>query len=727
MLCGITSKDSCAFGSFKKHATDTGFPRRPNDGGKNRILGIVLLSIFFVAPFSIRPAAAEEPLPPEKDETLEEVRQKIAEKGYRWKAGPTSRSDWSWERLQRTLTLNPPDDMDQYPRIDPSISMKNADDLPIRFDWRDHEGTTPAKNQGDCGSCWAFASIGALEGCARIHDGLIYDLSEQQMLSCNDSGYGCDGGWMNSCYRLFMDPGAMTEEDIPYVATELAACFQNHFEPQAKISNWFYLSQSTRAMKAAIYEYGPIVVAMMVHSDFRYYQGDCYEHASVGDVNHAVIIVGWDDYVCGDHGAWICKNSWSEGWGENGFFYIGYHSADIGERAAAIVHIPLPRVHILHVPVDSRPESGFDFEISADIMSKVSTVCPDSVFMSYRINGGGFETFLLAGTETPGVYSGAIPAQPLLTTIDYYLSATDHDGNHVCSPLLAPDEYYSFDVVKWRDNFEDDSDAWVVGGSEDDATKGIWERVEPIGTAFQPGEDHTHSGTQCWITGQHIPGEDDAFNDVDFGQTTLTSPMYNLRGSKTARAKYFRWFTNHLGANPYEDYWVVQARNNGGAWVDIENINISTAEWVLVDSDLIEKFGHALGDVQFRFIASDRGPGSAVEAAIDDFAIFADPDTTTTWALNGQDYRMSLASPNPLHVQTIFKLQIERPIAGSIQVYGVDGRLIRNLFQGEFSPGSLEIPWDGRDENGNRVRPGVYLYRVDIGEDRNQGRIVVIR
>jgi len=79
---------------------------------------------------------------------------------------------------------------------------------------------------------------------------------------------------------------------------------------------------------------------MMVYSDFNYYKGGCYEHSSADEVNHAVLIVGYDDNMCNGQGAWIVKNSWGTGWGVSGYFYIKYGSVRIGSYATIVDYQP---------------------------------------------------------------------------------------------------------------------------------------------------------------------------------------------------------------------------------------------------------------------------------------------------------------------------------------------------------------------------------------------------
>jgi len=211
--------------------------------------------------------------------------------------------------------------------------------IPPSWDWRNYLGqdwTTPAKYQGPCGSCWAFAAMGALESVIKIREGCSLfnpDLSEQYLLSCPPNSGGCSG-W-NAYYAydyLYKHGGALLEDCFPYRANDEIPCSQkceNWLEKLVPISGYGRFYQPARDfMKKFLVENGPFVVRMAVYSDFYRYDGGIYEHPGIeppSDINHEVIIVGYND----SQQYWICKNSWGKQWGENGFFRIKYGDCQI--------------------------------------------------------------------------------------------------------------------------------------------------------------------------------------------------------------------------------------------------------------------------------------------------------------------------------------------------------------------------------------------------------------
>lgn len=219
------------------------------------------------------------------------------------------------------------------PTIDPAT-------LPAAYDWRTITPMPPIRNQGGCGSCWAFSTAGAMECAIKIYDDTVVDLSEQWLVSCNTDGYGCDGGWLVFDYFLDRsDPcggiGTVPETAFPYVAADAACtCPYPH---EYRIDSWGFVGPqwgipTTDAMKQAIMEYGPISVCVYVNDAFQAYGGGVFNACEDQWLNHAVVLVGWDDNQSG--GVWIMRNSWGSGWGEGGYMRIPYGCSVIGYGAA---------------------------------------------------------------------------------------------------------------------------------------------------------------------------------------------------------------------------------------------------------------------------------------------------------------------------------------------------------------------------------------------------------
>lgn len=215
------------------------------------------------------------------------------------------------------------------------------ENLPSHFDWRERDGVSPVKNQGSCGSCWAFGTIAAFESAILIGTGEKVNLSEQQLISCSQYG-SCNGGYY--AFGHYKNEGAAFSSDFPYTARD-SACKEVAAHDQ--LVDWNYVGSedsepSTEEIKKAIFNYGVLAVTVSASGSFDYYKNGIFDDCSRGQTNHMVALVGWDDNAQ----AWIIKNSWGSEWGEKGYMRIKYVDSQgrkcnrIAETAAFGVYHP---------------------------------------------------------------------------------------------------------------------------------------------------------------------------------------------------------------------------------------------------------------------------------------------------------------------------------------------------------------------------------------------------
>ena len=226
--------------------------------------------------------------------------------------------------------------------------------FPSAFDWRSRtlshtKCLTPVRDQGHCGSCWAFATIGVVESAIKRVDHKDVDLSEQWLVFGNRSGFGCDGGcW---AFDYFVDTpdicgetGGVLESDLPYdpdSATLDGVCnFSRHYhlDGWAFVSSGDYRYPTVDDIKEAIYTHGPVGAAVYANLDFSTYTGGVIDCDADEKINHCVVIVGWNDALADGEGAWIVRNSWGRQWGYDGYFYIRYGSHNIGYEACYVLY-----------------------------------------------------------------------------------------------------------------------------------------------------------------------------------------------------------------------------------------------------------------------------------------------------------------------------------------------------------------------------------------------------
>jgi len=231
--------------------------------------------------------------------------------------------------------------------------------LPQAWDWRNVSGVnyvSPVRSQGNCGSCYAFASMAALESRVRIltNNEQKPVFSPQDIVGCTKLAQGCDGGFPYLIAgRYGQDQGAVLEECSPYegkndVCRTDSNCLR-HYVSNYRYVGGYYGACNEMEMKAALVKGGPVVIGFEVYPDFMHYKGGVYHYTGLTDkfnplelTNHAVTLVGYGvDDVTGEK-FWTVKNSWGTQWGEDGFFRIRRGNDECAIESMAVEIIPIP-------------------------------------------------------------------------------------------------------------------------------------------------------------------------------------------------------------------------------------------------------------------------------------------------------------------------------------------------------------------------------------------------
>ncbi len=318
----------------------------------------------------------------------------------------------------------------RYEPLDPlnaSPKPKELGDLPEYFNWMNYEGkdwTSPVKNQGNCGSCWDFAAIGALESIINIRENnpeLDLDLSEQYVMSCLPTSGSCGGGVSYFAFNNMKEfliggayyNGALPESCFPYVGVDIYGnnYYEGGFDPVLcleKCDNWneqlipikdcgYWIPDGSKedrdAIKTQIMQYGPVCAHIYVTDYFKRWGNeshnatDYYPYKSANGVNHVVVIVGWkDDASITKGGYWIIKNSYGVDWGYNGFFNLEYTSLNIEKFEIVWVDYDANRSHWSpNKPIiDGTVEAGIEEECAFS----TSTSDPINREIQYQFDWG---------------------------------------------------------------------------------------------------------------------------------------------------------------------------------------------------------------------------------------------------------------------------------------------------------------------------------------------------
>jgi len=220
--------------------------------------------------------------------------------------------------LKRSNATNP----NSVTYLSPSVKLT----LPTTVDWRDQGYVTPIKDQGQCGSCWAFSATGSLEGQTFKKTGKLISLSEQNLMDCSGKygNMGCEGGLMDLAFQYIKDnKGVDTEVSYPYEAMD-DKCRFNPATVGATDTGFVDIpSMDESKLMEAVATIGPISVAIDAsHQSFQLYQTGVYDEpqCSQDQLDHGVLAIGYGTYNGQDY--WLVKNSWGTVWGDKGFIMM---------------------------------------------------------------------------------------------------------------------------------------------------------------------------------------------------------------------------------------------------------------------------------------------------------------------------------------------------------------------------------------------------------------------
>lgn len=198
-------------------------------------------------------------------------------------------------------------------------SKSNAESL----DWRDKGAVTDVKDQGGCGSCWAFSTICSIEGTWAAKKGELVSMSESNLVDCDTYDEGCNGGFMFMALEYivnFQNGKVMTEADYPYKASA-RKCAYDDSKALWRVARYVNVTAGSEDdLQSKVEDYGPVAVAIDAsHFSFQLYWGGIYDEpwCSPGNLDHGVGCVGFG--VEGVTPYWIVKNSWGSWWGESGY------------------------------------------------------------------------------------------------------------------------------------------------------------------------------------------------------------------------------------------------------------------------------------------------------------------------------------------------------------------------------------------------------------------------
>nr|ABN50361.2 cathepsin L [Fasciola hepatica] len=262
-----------------------------------------------------------------------------------YKLGLNQFTDLTFEEFKAKYLIEIPRSSELLSRGIPYKANKLA--VPESIDWRDYYYVTEVKNQGQCGSCWAFSTTGAVEGQFRKNERASASFSEQQLVNCTrDFGnYGCGGGYVENAYEYLKHNGLETESYYPYQAVE-GPCQYDGRLAYAKVTGYYTVHSGDEIeLKNLVGTEGPAAVALDADSDFMMYQSGIYQSQTClpDRLTHAVLAVGYGSQDGTDY--WIVKNSWGTWWGEDGYIRFARNRGNMC-GIASLASVPIGTISV---------------------------------------------------------------------------------------------------------------------------------------------------------------------------------------------------------------------------------------------------------------------------------------------------------------------------------------------------------------------------------------------
>uniref|UniRef100_A0A914CG44 ShKT domain-containing protein n=1 Tax=Acrobeloides nanus TaxID=290746 RepID=A0A914CG44_9BILA len=221
--------------------------------------------------------------------------------------------DWSKEEkanLARLTSMVKPQPNEVMPPSNPTRVKRQT---PANYDWRTYNKVTSVKNQGNCGSCWAFATTAVVESAWAIKNGSLLNLSEQNLVSCISQNSGCQGGYPPYALVYTRTQGITSEAAYPYTASN-GTC--TTVAGKTVTTDWWYVGTNESELTNQVVTQGPLV--------YRVYKpntSECQTAANNG-AGHAITVVGYGTDTASGYPYWLIKNSWGTGWGNAGYFKL---------------------------------------------------------------------------------------------------------------------------------------------------------------------------------------------------------------------------------------------------------------------------------------------------------------------------------------------------------------------------------------------------------------------
>jgi len=261
---------------------------------------------------------------------VQQMNIQAASKGLNTKFGITKFADLTQEEFEQQYL--------GYMKVDSDIPHTSTQGvgapLPTTLDWRTKGAVSPIKDQQQCGSCWAFSATEGVESAYYLANKKMYQLSPQQIVSCDYVDAGCNGGDLPTAFAYVKSKGLETSQSYPYTSGggNTGTCHYDASKVVVHIKGFAYATTNGNetAMQVAMVDHGPLSVCVDA-STWQFYTSGVITHGCGDSLDHCVQIVGWSSTTSSPIiPYWIVRNSWGTDWGLNGYLYVERNKDECG-------------------------------------------------------------------------------------------------------------------------------------------------------------------------------------------------------------------------------------------------------------------------------------------------------------------------------------------------------------------------------------------------------------
>ncbi|MFH1680847.1 MAG: C1 family peptidase [Candidatus Eisenbacteria bacterium] len=624
----------------------------------------------------------------------------------------------------------------------PSPAQKTTD-LPSYFSWVDSGVVTIPKNQGSFGTCWTFAACGDLESKVLIREGITYDFSEYNLVACNPNfAGGYTGGNPMIAVNYLSTWATVLESCDPYPGSlPNPSCINPGCTFYKTVTEWRFVPDDRDAIKQAIYEYGPVQARVWVDYQWDYYTGGSCIFGPLYTPNHNVLLVGWDDNLCGaGSGGWIGKNSYGTSWGDFGFFWNHYGRGGIETEVTTYTDYKNydPDEKVYHWDEYGWTNAtgfgdGDDWALmrvqptgSAWLWAVNFWATSSPIDYEIRIYDdflSGHPANLLRGpvagsVDAAGFYTVELPHLLPLTSGDPVYVAMRIDAHGFSNPIPYDDD----GPMETNKSFiSNTGSSWTALDAGNLGYGDVGIRARATDGPFERGDPMFFGDMGARLL------------EADASDTVHLSPApCNLGASPCSQADTF---CVHITDT---EGWAIWGEVETPVFLNpgyYDPLNVYVKVPLTVADGTLDTVIATIS--YWRDGACQDARGDCVDPnwylgqpyySADTVVILANGCVGVEEAGSAPRVcELSQNRPNPFNPSTEFEYALPAACPVRLEVFNVRGEKVATLVDGAEEAGRKSVRWDGTNDAGERLASGIYLYRLKAGDVTRTKKLVIAR